>query len=556
MEKKALLAFGLTLVVLVFWQMFMYKAPEKPPQQPQQTGQTAAPQPTQQAQPAPVKPPTVFTPQDLPKDQLTAQTATQFESWTVDSPLFSASILSPGGRVASFKLKKFLETLDPKSPPMDVVPAQSTGYIPLAVDLLNHQDWQLSTRPFSSSTGQKTELQNEKKQISLVADVPGKVKVTKTFSFSPNSYVVDLDVKVQNLTAEKLVDQMGLSFYFQPYEGMKESSYNPSQLAVYAKSLDTHSLKDILKKDSTYKSPLQWIGFENNYFIQALIPLQESGYEVITRPVDADRGLLQMVYLSDPFQVEPGAEKDFQLRLYFGPKDLQSLDQAGHNLDGAVDYGWFTFLAKPLLVCLNWLYKYVHNYGIAIIIITVLIKLIFWPLTQKSYESMRKMKKIQPKIQQIREKFKDNKEKLNQELMGVYKANKVNPMGGCLPMVLQIPVFFALYRMLNAAVDLRHEPFLWWINDLTAPDRLNIGFDIPYLGGLPVLTILMGVSMFLQQKMTPTGGDARQEQIMLLMPVIFTVFFVNFPSGLVLYWFVNNVLSIAQQYWINHRAQS
>ena len=200
---------------------------------------------------------------------------------------------------------------------------------------------------------------------------------------------------------------------------------------------------------------------------------------------------------------------------------------------------------------LKWLYNYIHNYGVAIILLTILIKIVFWPLTQKSFKSMQKMKKIQPKIAQVREKYKDDREKLNQELMGLYNTYKVNPMGGCLPMVLQIPVFIALYRMLNTAVELRHEPFLWWINDLTAPDRLNIGFEIPYLGGIPVLTILMGVSMFAQQKMTPSSGDPRQEQIMLLMPVIFTVFFINFPSGLVLYWLVNNILSIVQQYWIN-----
>jgi YidC/Oxa1 family membrane protein insertase len=167
---------------------------------------------------------------------------------------------------------------------------------------------------------------------------------------------------------------------------------------------------------------------------------------------------------------------------------------------------------------------------------------------------MQDMKKIQPKIAQVREKYKDDKEKLNQELLNLYRTYKVNPLGGCLPMVLQIPVFFALYRMLNGAVELRHQPFILWINDLTAPDRLYIGFPIPYLGGIPVLTLLMGASMFIQQKMTPTGGDPRQEQMMLLMPVIFTVMFINFPSGLVLYWLVNNVLSIAQQYWINRNA--
>jgi len=155
---------------------------------------------------------------------------------------------------------------------------------------------------------------------------------------------------------------------------------------------------------------------------------------------------------------------------------------------------------------MNWVFRYTHNYGIAIILLTIVIKIIFWPLTQKSFESMQTMKKIQPKIAQIREKYKNDREKLNQELMGIYRTYKVNPLGGCLPMLLQIPVFFALYRMLNGAIELRHEPFMLWINDLTAPDRLHIGVPIPYLDGIPVLTILMGISMFVQQKMTPTTG--------------------------------------------------
>jgi YidC/Oxa1 family membrane protein insertase len=263
---------------------------------------------------------------------------------------------------------------------------------------------------------------------------------------------------------------------------------------------------------------------------------------------------MRAVYLSEPFQIESGKEKTIRLKLYLGPKDLAFLKQADHDLASAVDYGWFDFLAKPMLYALKWLYKYTHNYGVAIILITVIIKIVFWPLTHKSYKSMQGMKKLQPKMNALREKYKDNREKLNEELMALYKTYKVNPMGGCLPMVLQIPVFFALYRMLYSSVDLLHQPFMLWVNDLTSPDRLNVGFAIPYVGGLPVLTLLMGASMFLQQKMTPSTGDPRQEKMMLMMPVIFTVMFINFPSGLVLYWLVNNILSIAQQYLINRQA--
>jgi YidC/Oxa1 family membrane protein insertase len=264
---------------------------------------------------------------------------------------------------------------------------------------------------------------------------------------------------------------------------------------------------------------------------------------------------LQVVYLTEPFQIQSGQQKSFKLRLYLGPKELSQLNAAGYDLARAADYGWFDFLARPLLYVLKWFYKYTLNYGVAIILLTVVIKILFWPLTHKSYKSMQAMKKLQPKMAKLREKHKDNREKLNEEMMALYRAHKVNPLGGCLPMVLQIPVFFALYRMLYSSVDLLHQPFALWINDLTAPDRLDIGFQLPYLGaGLPVLTLLMGASMFIQQKMTPTTGDPRQEKMMLMMPVVFTVFFINFPSGLVLYWLVNNVLSIVQQYLINRQA--
>ena len=455
----------------------------------------------------------------------------------------------------SFLLKGFRQDVAPDSAPVEMISSQGSGYLPLSVDLLHHKAWQLSTSPFSSPAPPESLLSptDPPRTLTLFDEIPGQVKLTKVFTFRPESYAVDLEIRLRNVAQEPLADQMGVSFFFQPLSNAKdESSYNVSQLAVTEKgSLTTHALSDLEKKGMVSKPPLDWVGYGNNFFLQALVPMEERGFEIVTRVLDATKGLLQVVYLTEPFQIESGQEKTLNLRLYLGPKELDYLKEAGHNLVEAVDYGWFSFLAKPALYVLKWVYNYVHNYGVAIILLTIFIKILFWPLTQKSFKSMQAMKKIQPKIAQVREKYKDDREKLNQELMALYKTYKVNPMGGCLPMVLQIPVFIALYRMLNTAVELRHEPFMLWINDLTAPDRLQIGIDIPYLGGIPVLTILMGISMFAQQKMTPSSGDPRQEQIMLFMPLIFTVFFINFPAGLVLYWLVNNILSIVQQYWIN-----
>jgi YidC/Oxa1 family membrane protein insertase len=558
MEKRALVALVLSLVVLLFWEYFFGLIRTKAPQHQQESGMVA-PGPTEtKPKAAPTDLPPAVAPDALPQER-SLRLDQHYDKWTMDAPLYRSQILAPGARVNSFLLKGFRQDVTPDSPPVEMISSQGSGYLPLSVDLLHHKAWQLSTTPFSSQAPPESLLSpgDPPTTLTLLDEIPGQVKLTKVFTFRPESYAVDLEIRLRNVAQEPLADQMGVSFFFQPLSNAKdESSYNVSQLAAAEKgSLSTHALGDLEKKGLVLKPPLDWVGYGNNFFLQALVPMEERGFEVITRVVDASKGLLQVVYLTEPFQIESGQEKTLNLRLYLGPKELDYLKEAGHNLVEAVDYGWFSFLAKPALYVLKWVYKYVHNYGVAIILLTIFIKILFWPLTQKSFKSMQAMKKIQPKIAQVREKYKDDREKLNQELMALYKTYKVNPMGGCLPMVLQIPVFIALYRMLNTAVELRHEPFMLWINDLTAPDRLQIGINIPYLGGIPVLTILMGISMFAQQKMTPSSGDPRQEQIMLLMPLIFTVFFINFPAGLVLYWLVNNILSIVQQYWINRNTK-
>jgi len=207
-------------------------------------------------------------------------------------------------------------------------------------------------------------------------------------------------------------------------------------------------------------------------------------------------------------------------------------------------------------VLLNFIHRYIHNYGVAIILLTIFIKALFWPIAQKGMKSMRNMQKIQPKVTKLREKYKNDSTRMNQEMMNLYKTYKINPLGGCLPMVLQIPVFFALYKVLLQAIELRHAPFMLWITDLSAPDRLWMGLNLPYLGGIPILTLLMGGSMFLQQKMSPAPADPTQAKIMMFLPIIFTFMFLNFASGLVLYWLVNNLLSIGQQYMVNRATEA
>jgi YidC/Oxa1 family membrane protein insertase len=220
-----------------------------------------------------------------------------------------------------------------------------------------------------------------------------------------------------------------------------------------------------------------------------------------------------------------------------------------------VDYGFFEFLAKPLLALLKLFHEFAGNFGIAIIIVTVLIKVLFYPLTRKSFTAMRDMQRMQPKLEALKKKYEKDKERLNKEMMALYRTEGINPLGGCLPMVLQIPVFFALYQVLLNSIELRHAPFLFWINDLSSPEDLYTldvaGFGLP----LRLLPLVMGVTMMMQQKMTPSSMDKAQQQIMMIMPVMFTFLFWGFPSGLVLYWLVNNVISIMQQWWMNRGAK-
>lgn len=248
------------------------------------------------------------------------------------------------------------------------------------------------------------------------------------------------------------------------------------------------------------------------------------------------------------------------MHFFGGPKELERLRDLGQNLEQLVDLGWFDFLARPALYLMKFLYKFTGNYGVVILLITLLQKVAFLPLTQKSLKSMQAMQMLQPKVAAIRERHKNNRQKMNQETMELYKWHGVNPLGGCLPMLVQIPIFIALYNALSSSVELWRAPFILWIDDLSAPDTLFVlPFAIPFLGeGFPfrILPLLMGASMFIQQKMTPTAGDPRQAQMMLYtMPTLFTFLFWGFPSGLVLYWLGSNVLQIAHQYYMNRFSQ-
>lgn len=290
----------------------------------------------------------------------------------------------------------------------------------------------------------------------------------------------------------------------------------------------------------THKGDLVWTSFQNKYFAAALIP--ENGVQSgFVQKVDDETQYVGLNFES----VQAAASASYLV--YVGTKELELLESLEHKLVRLIDYGWFgnkfAFLVKPILKCLNFFYDLVGNYGWSIILLTFVIKVLFFPLTHKSFKSMKGMQKIQPYVKVLQERYKDDRQKMNEEMIGLYRKHKVNPLGGCLPMLLQIPVFIALYHALFFSIELRGAPFMLWIQDLSQSD--------PYF----VTPVLMGATMFLQQKLTPTVADPVQQKIFLMMPIIFTFLFITFPAGLVIYWTVNNLLTISQQYYIYHVAK-
>ena len=335
-----------------------------------------------------------------------------------------------------------------------------------------------------------------------------------------------------------------------PFKSSKlQAKFTFDGAAAYTgEKLEKVKTKDLEEGPQSRQGAFEWITFEGTYFMTTVIPAKK---ETSTFFVEGTKERTVSHLAGQLETLDPGAEASYSYKLFYGPKKYSLLKDIGYNLDKSIDFGWFAVIAKPTLWLLNFFHKYLGNYGIAIILVTIIFKAVFWPISQRGLKSMKNMQKLQPKMVKLKEKYKGDPQAMNREVMALYKSYKVNPLGGCLPMVVQIPVFFALYKVLLICIELRHAPFMLWISDLSAPDRLPIGIDIPWLGGIPVLTLLMGGSMFLQQKMSPTTADPTQQRIMMMLPVVFTFMFLNFASGLVLYWFVNNLLSILQQQLIN-----
>jgi YidC/Oxa1 family membrane protein insertase len=468
--------------------------------------------------------------------------------FTVETDLYHLVFSEKGGTIKEYLLKQYPTTLLDNARLVNLIDV-SPPHLPLGLRMESKPPVDLSSQFFEADKENlKLTQAGEEEQLKFTCNMSNGIKVIRAYTFHHGSYWIDLSVHLSG------VGSIPCTLFLYNKPGRKVSTFTFTGPSYYAKN-ELHEIKlDDIGEKHTYTGPVDWMGYGDDYFLTALIPIVKEGpWNVLIEKKEAD-GLTesQMTALKlFPKGAGQGVEV-LNLGIYFGPKDIDRLNALGHNLSKAINFGWFDPIAKPLLYFLKFLYRFLHNYGFAIIIVTILIKIAFWPLAQKSAKSMKTMQKLQPKMAKLKEKYGNDKEKMNKELMQLYKTYKVNPMGGCLPMLLQIPVFFALYKVLLQSIELRHAPFMLWINDLSAPDRLMIpGVNIPYLGGIPVLTLLMGLSMYLQQKLSPSSLDPTQARMMQFLPVIFTCMFINFPSGLVLYWLINNVLSIAQQHYVN-----
>ena len=449
---------------------------------------------------------------------------------TIDTELIRAELNPRGGTIVGWKLKRYqVAVSDPQ--PVQLVYQGAKFRQPLSLTMSDQAVQQALQEGLFSIEADTTKLDSAHPvgRVRMVyRDEGSGVQVRKELVFHHDSYVVDVTVSVEG--GSKIASyNVGLGTNF----GIVEWGDGLIGQIGSASMVDGNLEKETPESESERKGTVQWLALQDKYFMAVLLPTTGSVAQV---KKEGDKLLSASVQV--PSTVQPAA-----MRLYAGPKEYDTLRSLNVGLEDTIDFGWFIFgswslvkaVAKPIFYVLRVINEYTHNYGITIILLTVIIKLLFAPLQYKSYKSMKQMQMIQPKVAALQEKFKEDRDRLNKELIKLYRDHRVNPVGGCLPMVLQMPVFVALFNILYMTIDLRQAPFLLWIQDLSVQD--------PYY----VLPIVMGASMVVMQKIQPTTMDPTQAKIMLVMPVMMTFLFINFAAGLVLYWLTNNVLSVGQQ---------
>jgi YidC/Oxa1 family membrane protein insertase len=465
----------------------------------------------------------------------------------VKTDLFDIEISNLGGYINRLALLKQPDSLDKNKPLVLFEHGQGThNYYAqsglLGENLPNHKSLYIPEHDQYELADNAEQL-----QVRLKAESDSPLKVTKVFTFHRGSYLIDVSYQMANTGQQPVA----ASSYFQLVrdsvapEGSMRFLPTYTGAAVYTDKEKFHKLSfsDIGKDKAKYPKQADngWIGVLQHYFVAAWLPRENTSREYFARKLDVDLYAVGVVLPAEV--IAPGQTAVEGAQLYAGPTE-STLDKIAPGLGLTVDYGWLTIIATPLFWVMSLFHSWMHNWGIAIIFLTILIKLIFFPLSAASYRSMAKMRLVAPKLEKIKQQYADDREQLNRAMMELYKTEKINPLGGCLPVVIQIPVFIALYWSILSSVEMRYAPFFGWITNLSAPD--------PYY----ILPTLMGISMFVQMKLNPKPPDPMQAKVMQIMPIAFSAMFFFFPAGLVLYSLVNNVLSIAQQWFITRTAEA
>ncbi|MEO8626944.1 MAG: membrane protein insertase YidC [Betaproteobacteria bacterium] len=461
----------------------------------------------------------------------------------VTTDLYVAELDTAGGDVRRLELSNYRDTLD--STKNFVLFEETSEHTYVAQTGLIGKGLPNHTSPFKSANSAYALAPGEDTlSVQLDAQTDAGIIVTKTYTFHRGSYVMDVAFSVKNAGSTAIEP----SAYFQLVRDAKPPAGDSKMVPTFAgaevytekEKLHKASFEDIEKNKATYPKTAEdgWVAVVQHYFLGAWLPKPTVLREYFVRNLDG--GLFAAGVIVPVGRIEPGRTAASVTQLYAGPQEQERLKSLAPGLELTVDYGWLRVLAVPLFWVLSEIHALVRNWGVAIILLTLLIKLAFYPLSAASYKSMAKMKVLAPKMQKLKERYGDDRQRMQQAMVELYKTEKINPLGGCLPIVVQIPVFIALYWVLLLSVELRQAPFALWIHDLSRPD--------PFF----ILPILMGATMFIQTWLNPTPPDPMQAKLMKIMPVAFSIFFFFFPSGLVLYWVVNNVLSIAQQWRITH----
>ena len=570
-QKNFIVAIVLSVAIIMGWQ-YLFPAKHPQPQEQQQTaGQSTAPNAPQSGSTQPSAPGAPSSGQPASEKVMTREEALAASPRvTFNTPQLIGSIALKGARIDDVRLAKHREELDPSSPPVPVLSPLGGDHPYYAEFGWTSSDASIKVPgPDSLWTASNTTLAPDK-PVRLTWDNGGGLIFGLDISLDEN-FMFAVKQSVENKT-DKPVTLFPWSLVVREGEHKNEGTYvlHEGPYGVFNGTSKEFGYKDFAdNKQQKFSTTGGWVGFTDKYWMATIVPDQKSKVDVTIKGTGAGANIkYQADYVAPSVTIAPGATGSYDSHLFAGAKIVRVIDAYRDNLgidrfDLTIDWGWFWFFTKPMFYLLEWLYAHIGNFGVSILILTVIVKALFFPLANKSYAAMSKMKALQPEMEKLKQRYGEDKQRLNQEMMQLYRREKVNPAAGCLPIVVQIPVFFALYKVLYTTIEMRHQPFFGWIHDLSAPDPATIltGFGFfpwdvpPYLHffNIGIWPLVMGVTMFMQQKLNPAPADPVQAKVFQFLPIMFTFMLAPFSAGLVIYWAWSNTLSIAQQYTIMRR---